>query len=375
MLISHTIGAGIGAVALASWIYLLFARGFFWRITDESAPVATPPLRRVTAVIPARDEAETIAGTVTSLRTQSAASALRIIVVDDHSSDGTAALARDAGAEVVSAKPLPGGWTGKLWAVSQGVDRALDDPPDYFLLTDADIEHAPDSLAALVSRVERDHLDLASFMVRLHCATAAEKLLIPAFVFFFLKLYPPRWIADPQARTAGAAGGCILIRNSALDRIGGIAAIRGELIDDCALAAAVKTGGPIWMGLTATTHSTRVYRNFGEIRAMIARTAFTQLQHSTLLLLGTAAGMALLYLAAPVLTFSGDRDAAALGSLTWIAMCVAYAPSLRLYKQPLWQAPLLPLTAIFYLIATIESAIRYWTGTGGMWKGRAQDHR
>jgi hopene-associated glycosyltransferase HpnB len=372
---THIISTALGVLTLAIWLYLLLYRGRFWNMRDQSAPIETPPQRRISVVIPARDEADTIAIAVHSLRKQPWPSELEIIVADDNSADDTARLARDAGATVISAGPLQPGWTGKLWAVSQGVEQALASDPDYILLTDADIEHAPDSIVSLVSRAEASRLDLASFMVRLHCDTTAERFLMPAFVYFFLQLYPPAWIARPESPAAGAAGGCILIRPSALARIGGIASIKAELIDDCALARAVKRGGPIWLGLSSTTRSLRVYETFSDVRSMIARTAFTQLRHSPLLLTGTVLGMLLTYAAAPGLVFYGDGIAAALGSVTWLVMCATFIPALRFYRRPFWYAPLLPLIAGFYIFATLESALRYWTGAGGWWKGRAQDVR
>jgi hopene-associated glycosyltransferase HpnB len=363
----------LGFLTFGIWVYLAAFRGGFWRVRDDARPLGTPPARRVCAVIPARNEAATIGRAVRSLAAQEWPGEIHIYVVDDHSADSTGALARDAGAVVLKAPPLPSDWTGKLWAVSHGVERALADRPDYLLLTDADIEHAFDSVASLVSRAEAWGLDLASFMVRLRTGTFAERLLIPAFVFFFLKLYPPHWIAQAGSRTAGAAGGCMLIRPAALERIGGIASIRGELIDDCALARQVKRrGGHIWMGLTTTTCSIRPYR-LSEIRAMIARTAFTQLRHSPTLLVGTVLGMAATYLAGPVLLASGVRQAMALGAAAWLVMWACYVPLLRMYRlSPLWGVAL-PLIALFYSGATIESAVRYWTGSGGRWKGRAQD--
>ncbi len=330
---------------------------------------------KICAVIPARDEEATIARTVLSLRNQTWSSDLEVLVVDDHSSDATAQLALNAGATVISAPPLPAGWTGKLWAVSQGVERALEGKPDFILLTDADIEHAPDSLAALVSRAEAWNLDLASFMVRLSTHNPAERLAIPAFVYFFLKLYPPRWIALPNAHTAGAAGGCILIRPKALERIGGIQSIRGELIDDCALAARVKRGGRIWMGLTSTTTSIRQYAGLAEIRAVIARTAYTQLRHSPLLLAGTVVGMLLTYVAPIAAIFMPQAIGKILGAAAWLLMSLSYLPTLRFYRlSPAWTLAL-PLVAVLYSVATIESAVRYWLGKGGAWKGRLQDSR
>ena len=303
--------------------------------------------------------------------------------MDDHSSDGTAAVAERTAAQagasdrvkVIKAGPLPPGWTGKLWAISQGLKDAEHLKPDYFLLTDADIVHAPDNVRTLVARTEAGGLDLVSLMVRLHCRSLAERALIPAFVFFFFQLYPPRWIASPRHSTAGAAGGCILIRPEAIARIGGIDAIRGELIDDCALARRVKQGAAIWLGTTGSTRSAREYGTFGEIHRMISRTAFTQLRHSASLLLATILGMTVVYLAPPLLILTGDFAAMACGLAAWTLMTIAYVPVLRFYRQPLLWAPLLPAIALFYLAATVDSAIRFWMGRGGLWKGRVQDVR
>ena len=270
---------------------------------------------------------------------------------------------------------MPEGWTGKLWAISEGLKHAAGFEPDYILLTDADIVHSRDNVAGLVARAEAGDLDLVSYMVKLQCQTLAEHALIPAFVFFFFKLYPPLWVARRDRSTAGAAGGCILIRPQALARIGGIAAIRGELIDDCALARAVKQGGNIWMGLTEETRSIRDYATFGEIWRMISRTAFTQLHHSIWLLAGTILAMAVIYLAPPLLILTGDRIAAVCGMAAWILMIVSYVPTLRFYRRSVAWAPVLPLIALFYMIATFDSAIRYWTGRGGLWKGRVSRFR
>jgi hopene-associated glycosyltransferase HpnB len=295
------------------------------------------------------------------------------VLVDDASTDGTAAAAGSAASadvlSVVSGAPLPCGWTGKLWAVAQGVDRASRFAPDYLLLTDADICHPPHGLRALVAQAEQGRYDLVSWMVTLHCETWAERALVPAFVFFFFMLYPPAWIRSERSRTAGAAGGCILIRRRMLEQIGGIGRIRGELIDDCALASAVKqAGGRVWLGLGGEAHSIRLYGTAGEIFRMIARTAFTQLRYSLWLLLGTIAALALTYFVPPVAALAGSGA----GIAAWVLMIVAYLPVLRFYRRSVLWAPLLPLLAAFYLAATIHSALAYWRGTGGMWKGRAQ---
>jgi hopene-associated glycosyltransferase HpnB len=323
---------------------------------------------------------------MTGLLQQTYSGAFSIIVVDDHSEDGTgnitSQIVRETSAEgrvkIIRASDLPRGWTGKLWALNEGVTSpgatvAIEGLPIYYWFTDADVSHEPDTLQRLVARAERDRLDLASLMVLLQAKTFPERALIPAFLYFFLMLYPPRWIADDDLATAGAAGGCILLKREALARIGGFAAIRGEVIDDCALAKTIKaSGGKVWMGLTRKSESLRAYKTFGEIRDLIARTAFTQLRYSALILAGTLAGMFLTYLAPVLLLFSRDSTARTLGLAAWILMSVSFLPTVRFYRlSPLW-APLLPLTALFYTSATWLSAVRYWMGKGGSWKGRAQ---
>ncbi len=276
---------------------------------------------------------------------------------------------------VIEGRPLAPGWSGKLWAVQQGIELARETAPDFFLLTDADIEHAPDSLSSLVAIAQGGPYDLVSYMVKLFCETPAEKLLIPAFVYFFFKLYPPAWTANPSKAIAGAAGGCILIRPSALAQAGGIEAIRHEVIDDCALAARVKrSGGRLWLGASATTRSIRPYGSFSEIGRMISRSAFNQLHHSVWLLVLSMVGMAVTYLLPPALVlFSHRALPAALGAAAWLMMALSYVPVLRLYRlNPLW-ALALPLAAVFYVGATFHSAWKYWTGQGGKWKGRIQD--
>ena len=383
MISLHLTGATLlAALSLAIWLYLLFARGGFWRERPRPAPTNSPRWPAVVAIIPARDEAETIGETVGSLLRQRYAGRFTLIVVDDHSRDGTAAAAQGAaralGAEdrltIVGAAPLPAGWTGKLWAVAEGLRQAEQGggAAELILLTDADIAHHRDNLSELVTRVERDGLDLASLMVKLHCGFFAERWLIPAFVFFFAKLYPFAWVNDTSRRTAGAAGGCMLVRRTALTRIGGIASIRDALIDDCALARRIKDGGPIWIGLSAETQSLRRYPRVGDIWRMIARTAYTQLGYSPLLLVGAVLGLTVTYLVPPVLTFAAGGAAAFLAGAAWLAMTVAFAPILLVYRQPLLMAPLLPVIALFYLAATIDSARRHWQGRGGEWKGRVQ---
>ena len=366
----------IGAASLAVWVCLLFARGGFWRMRLPPAPPAEGIAKSVAVVIPARDEEAVVGQAVASLLNQNYPGPLHIFLVDDHSTDATVAAAGVSNRlTIVSARPLPPGWTGKLWAVSEGLKRAAEFGPEFILLTDADIVHAPGNLAGLAARAEAGGLDLVSYMAKLQCQTMAERAMIPAFVYFFFQLYPPAWIARRDREIASAAGGCILIRPAALARIGGIEAIRGELIDDCALARAVKPGGGIWMGLTEDALSIREYSTFAEIRRMISRSAFTQLRYSTWLLVGTILAMAVIYLAPPLLLLSGHGIATACGMAAWIVMTVSYVPVLRFYRRSLAWAPLLPAIALLYMFATVDSAMRFWTGRGGMWKDRVQVSR
>jgi len=366
----------IALLSAAIWVYFLIARGRFWRMVEEPAPALVPGIPpSVVAVVPARNEAAVVAPAVASLAAQDYPGEFSIILVDDHSDDDTAAVALDAvpggRLHVIAANPLPPGWTGKMWAVAEGVRAA--GSPDYILLTDADIVHPPDHLRHLVARAQTGCCDLVSSMVRLRCVSAAEQALIPAFVFFFFLLYPPAWIGDPRRKIAGAAGGCILIRREALERIGHIDRVRAEVIDDCALATAVKrSGGRIWLGLNGSALSVREYGTFAEIGRMVARTAFTQLGYSPWLLAGTLAGLAITYLAPPALTLlAPPGPARALGATAWLLMSALYLPAVRYYRRPWFWAPLLPLITVFYLGATMWSAISYWRGRGGMWKGRA----
>ena len=361
----------LGSVCAVIWIYLACFRGVFWRLRERlGTPIPTISTAVVTAVIPARDEARLITRVVTSLRAQRFGGSLRIVVADDESTDGTGAAARAAGADrIVPVTPRPPGWKGKLWALSSGIST---EPhiPDYYLLTDADIEYvSPLVLQSLVAKAAEGY-DLVSVMVRLRCESLAERLLVPAFVFFFFKLYPPAW-------GTGAAGGCMLIRREALARIGGIESIREALIDDCALAKRVRrSGGRVWLGISeAEVHSIREYGRAAEIRAMIARSAFAQLHHSALLLAGTMLGMLLTYIAPVALVFSGDAGATALGLGAWTISAAIFLPTVRMYGAPAWTAVCLPGIALFYLVATVESAIDYWRGRGGLWKGRVQDSR
>jgi hopene-associated glycosyltransferase HpnB len=337
----------------------------------------------VAVVVPARNEAAVVAKSISSLLNQQGNQRIHVFLVDDNSSDNTAEIAFSAAASsgktdrltVIDGRPLPAGWSGKLWAMQQGIESARKMNPDYLLLTDADIEHGPKSIDDLCRISRSGSFDLVSFMVKLYCRSFPERALMPAFVYFFFQLYPPRWIANSSHRTAAAAGGSILLRPQALERAGGLNAIRAEIIDDCALARAVKrTGGKVWLGLTDQTHSIRPYGSFAEIGRMISRNAFNQLQHSTLLLLAALLGMALVYLLPPVIAlFSRSRPAEALAGVAWLLMTISFLPMVRFYRlTPLWSLAL-PLIALFYMAASFHSAFQYWTGHGGQWKGRIQD--
>ena len=375
----------LAIVSLLIWVVLTFFRGAFWQLLAFDDDIAKQELfaqwPRVVAIVPARDEAETIARMVESLVKQDYPGELRVVVVDDHSEDGTGALAREAaeraGAServlILQGAALESGWTGKLLAMQQGVESGIAREAEYFWFTDADIEHAPDTLRRVVQRAKREKLDLVSLMALSQVNSLAERLLIPPFLYFFLKLYPPSWTASRKWKTAGAAGGCILLKRSALERIGGLESIRGQVIDDCTLARAVKrSGGGIWMGLTRKSVSLRTYASFAEIQDLIARTAFTQLSYSGLLLGGTLLGMAVTYLLPVIFTFSARPVMWRLGLAAWALMAITYLPTVRFYRMsPLWAAAL-PVAAAFYTYATWISAVRYWLGRGGQWKGRTQ---
>lgn len=379
-------------LALVAWFYLVLFHGGtggrFWRGTEHEGDRDFPPpveWPSVVAVIPARNEAETIGPSVSSLLTQSYKGAVAVVVVDDGSTDGTAAAARRAGLEtgktdllhLVAGAPLPPDWSGKLWALHQGLDEAERRRPDarYVLLTDADICHDRLNLSRLVARAEAEHLDLVSLMVRLRVESFWDRLLVPAFVFFFQMLYPFSWVNDPAHRSAAAAGGCMLVRRETLERAGGIVPIRDQLIDDCALARLLKrSGGRLWLGLGTTTRSLRRYEGFVDIWNMVARTAYTQLRHSTLLLLGTVLGMALLFAAPPLALVAGvlvpAPAAAVLGGTAWGLMTLCYGPTVRDYGLSPAAGVSLPAAGVLYAAMTVASAWRHWRGTGGGWKGR-----
>ncbi|GAA0607498.1 hypothetical protein GCM10009416_50510 [Craurococcus roseus] len=371
----------IALATLAAWAVLLLRRGFFWlaRDDDRDAPALPEPdaWPAVAVIVPARDEAATIAEAVRSVLSQDYLGPLRLVVVDDRSTDGTAGIARAAASgdprlAVLAGGPRPPGWTGKLWALHQGSEALRHDPAPFLLLTDADIRHRPDSVRRLVQRALVGRPALASLMVRLRCESPAERWLIPAFVFFFGMLFPFRWVRDPSARTAAAAGGCVLLDRAAFGDAGGFAAIRGAVIDDCALARLMKAhGGRIWLGLTERAESLRPYPHVGDIRRMVARTAYAQLGYSPALLAGTVAGLALVFLAPPLLALFAEGAPRLLGAAAWAAMALAYAPTLRRFGLSPLRAAAMPAAAAAYLLFTVDSALAERGGRGGMWKGEA----
>lgn len=371
----------VAAAALALWLYLLLARGAFWLCRERDdwdlSPVANWPA--VTAVVPARNEAGLIARSMGSLARQDYRGPWSIILVDDESSDATVANAQGAVPEgcmlrVVNGEAIATGWTGKLWALKQGIDAALaiEPRPEYLLLTDADIFHPVDSVSRLVRQAAQMRLVLASLMVKLNCKSFAERASVPAFVFFFQMLYPFRWVNRASSSTAAAAGGCMLVRTDALVNAGGLQTIRGALIDDCALARLLKRQGPIWLALSTRLLSMREYPKLADVRGMIARSAYAQLRYSLLLLAATLAGMVLAFVVPVAMALFGSGLSRALGLVTWGIMAALFRPILRFYQlSPLWGFAL-PAIALEYLLFTVDSACAYARGQGGAWKGRMQ---
>lgn len=375
--------AWIAAASLAAWGFLLLGQGFFWRTDQRLPPRETPPVwPSVSVVVAARDEAEMLPVSLPSLLAQDYPGRAEIFLVDDSSTDGTGALARELAdrlgglpLEVVSAPEPARGWTGKLWALRHGIELARAGRPDYLLLTDADIAHEPDSLRELVAAARTNGLDLVSQMARLRVATAWERLIVPAFVYFFSQLYPFRRVNKAGARTAAAAGGCVLLRTEAAERARIPDSIRQAVIDDVSLARAVqRAGGRIWLGLAERVDSVRPYPRLADLWRMVARSAYAQLLHNPVLLICVVAGLAVVYLAPPVAVYAGlvDGETAAglLGGAAWAVMAGTYVPVLRYYRQSLWLAPLLPFTALLYLLMTVDSAVRHYRGRGAAWKGR-----
>jgi hopene-associated glycosyltransferase HpnB len=374
----------IAGLTLVIWLYFILFHGWFWlareRDNRDEPLLAVSDWPSLVVVIPARDEAVMLPQSLSSLLEQDYRGRLSIIVVDDESSDGTAEITRSLAesasrkVEVLRGKPLPPSWTGKVWAMHQGIAHAetAKHAPDYLLLTDADIEYAADAVTRLVARAKASGTVLTSLMVKLNCESLAERALIPAFVFFFQMLYPFAWVNRSGTKTAAAAGGCMLVEHRALARAGGIARICGALIDDCALAWLMKREGPIWLGLSLDVRSLRSYPQLDDLRCMIARSAYAQLRYSPSLLALTIVGMALTFLTPPVLAIFASYPANAVAAVAWALMALAFLPILGFFAVSLFWAAALPLIALAYLAFTLDSAWQYWQGKGGSWKGRSQ---
>jgi hopene-associated glycosyltransferase HpnB len=405
-------------VSAAAWVYLVVAHGAFWLTSQRLPPVGSPagsPAANakpgaeaglgpetwptVAAVVPARNEAESLPETLPALLAQDYPGEFRVFVVDDNSDDGTGAIAAELGEKaardggmpltVVKGQPRPDGWAGKVWAMAQGLAAAAGTAgaaPDYVLFTDADIAWSPRALRDLVRGAEADDRALVSQMALLRAQTRWERVIVPAFVYFFAQLYPFRRINDPKSRTAAAAGGCMLVRRSALDSVGGLEPIKRALIDDVALGTLLKKhGNRTWLGLTTDIGSARPYPDLGSLWNMIARSAYVQLRYNPLLLAGTIAGLLLLYVAPPagviatlVATGAGAVDAATAvagiaGLAGWALMTASYVPMLRLYRLSAFRAPALPLIAVLYAAMTADSARRHSSGRAVAWRGRAAD--
>ncbi|WP_322619957.1 glycosyltransferase [Streptomyces acidicola] len=369
--------------SLAAWLWLLLGQGFFWRTDVRLPPRGEPDVwPSVCVVVPARDEAAVLPESLPSLLTQDYPGHAEVFLVDDGSADGTGELARELARQhgglpltVSSPGEPPAGWTGKLWAVRHGIGLARVRGPEFLLLTDADIAHDPDSLRELVAAARTGGFDLVSQMARLRVESLWERLVVPAFVYFFAQLYPFRRIGVRGSRTAAAAGGCVLLRTDAAERAGVPDSVRQAVIDDVALAKAVKGGGGhIWLGLADRVDSVRPYPRLYDLWRMVSRSAYAQLRHNPLLLLGTVLGLAVVYLVPPVACVvglvTGSAAAAVAGGLAWLLMTATYVPMLRYYRQPLGLAPLLPFTALLYLFMTVDSAVQHYRGRGAAWKGR-----
>jgi hopene-associated glycosyltransferase HpnB len=373
----------LGFICVAVWIYLICGRGGFWRsdIRDTRHPARyVDHWPTVAVVIPARNESEFIGASVQSLLRQEYRGPLTVVVVDDDSSDDTATIAARAAAmaperqvNVVKSKGPARGWTGKLWALKEGIAVAEAARPDYLLLTDADIVHTPDTVAWLVAHSLSGEYTLVSLMAKLRCESLAERSHVPAFIYFFEMLFPFAWVSRPKSSVAAAAGGCILVRREALDRAGGIASIRNALIDDCSLAAKLKDVGPIWLGLTERVRSVRPYERLSDVSQMISRSAYAQLRYSLLLLAGATVGLLLTFVAPPMLAIFASGLPRYLGLTAWLAMALSFVPTLRFYRlSPLWSLAL-PAIASLYLYYTLNSAYQYLRRRGGQWKGRVHD--
>jgi hopene-associated glycosyltransferase HpnB len=384
--------AGFGWVCVLAavvWLYLVVAHGGYW-LTSQRLPSKRLPGQRgpgagsaadswphVTAVVPARNEADMLPLVLPGLLSQDYPGVLDVIVVDDRSEDGTAAVAASLnGVRVIAGKPHPEGerWAGKVWAMTQGL-AAAPGGSEYVLFTDADIAWEPGALTALVTAARDDDRDLVSQMALLRARTGWERLLVPAFVYFFAQLYPFRRVNRRNGRTAAAAGGCMLIRRAALERAGGLAMIKGAHIDDVALGQLIKrAGGSTWLGLSTLVTSVRPYEGLASVWQMVARSAYTQLRYRPLLLAGTILGLLFTYVLPPAGLIAGlatgNTLTAVAGGAGWLLMSVSFLPMLRLYRLSPLRALTLPVIAVLYAAMTIDSARLHYAGRGGEWKGR-----
>ena len=382
------IDAALAAISLSVWLYLLLLRGGYWRAAERDmrfapddlpAPATWP---RIVAVVPARNEADVIAKSIGSLLAQNYAGDFSVLLVDDQSNDGTGDIAMNEAVKLDAEDRLtilrgtepPSGWTGKLNAMATGVRMVeAKGAPDYILFTDADIAFRDSkALERLVRGAEAKGTGLTSLMVKLRCDSFFEKMLIPAFVYFFQKLYPFSWVNDPGSKTAAAAGGCMLVRHDALVKAGGVAAIRDALIDDCAMGGLLKQQGPVFLGLTEAVESIRPYDGIGEIRRMVSRSAYAQLDYSPLKLAGSVLGLFVTYLAPPYLAIAVEGWPGFAGALAWAIMALSFQPIVRLYRRSAMWGVALPVIAAFYTTFTVDSAVQHWLGRGGAWKGRYQ---
>jgi hopene-associated glycosyltransferase HpnB len=393
------IPAVAGILALLIWMVLWLLHGGFWKL-EPFLPQPEEDLSwpDVDVIIPARDEADILPHALPTVLGQDYPGKVRVFLVNDQSRDGTAEVARQlADASpcgerlvIVESASRPKGWTGKLWALQQGIKASETHAASLVLFTDADIAHEKSSLARLVTQSLQGDYDLVSLMARLQASGFWSRLLVPAFVYFFAMLYPFKRIADSRSRCAGAAGGCVLLRRRALKKAGGLPAIAGALIDDCSLGRLIKRhgrsgGGRIWLGFTREVVSMRSCTDLSTVWRMVVRTAFVQLHHSWLLLLGTVFGMTLVFLVPPLCFFVGGWDlilhngnvaagfSAISGGVAWAVMTRTFRPMIRLYRQPLCMAWLLPLAAYLYTVMTVDSALRFLRGEGGAWKGRTYE--
>lgn len=368
----------LAIACMAVWIYLIGARGAFWRAAiGDGSPVSDGvlPLPSVAVVIPARNESEFIAQSVRSLLDQSYGGTFNVVVVDDESADDTGALAvRAAGGDrrlkVIRTDGPAAGWTGKLWAMKEGIAVAAALRPEYLLLTDADIVHASDTVAQLVARSKSGGFVLTSLMAKLHCESLAERIHVPAFIYFFQMLFPFAWVCRSDCSLAAAAGGCMLVKTQALAKIGGVAGIKNALIDDCSLAAKLKETGPIWLGLTNRVHSIRPYETFAEVGRMISRSAYSQLHYSPFLLVATTVAMTITFVLPPLLSIFASGWPRYLGLAAWVAMALSFVPTLRYYGRSLLWSIVLPVIASLYMCYTLNSAYQHLLQRGGRWKGR-----